>query len=79
MLLACMCSGGGVEQDISYPTRAWWLLLVTPLTVGKFVTPPRTSFAVVKFHFGFMIGAPAFLLYVFLGLLDYWKPLEQRF
>jgi hypothetical protein len=33
----------------------------------------------VEFHFGIMLGAPTFLLYVFLGLLDNRKPLEQGF
>src|SRR5215470_16038850 len=58
MLLACMCSGGGVEQGIPCSTRALWLLLGTPLTIGQFVAPPRTSFAVVKFHFRIMLGTP---------------------
>src|SRR5262249_44689412 len=79
MLPAFMCSEGGIEKSISCSTRALWLLLVTPLTISHFVTPPRTSFPMVKFHFGFMLGTPAFLLYVFLGLLDHRKPLEQRF
>jgi hypothetical protein len=43
------------------------------------VAPPRTSFAVVKFHFGIMLGTPAFLLCGLLGLLDNRKSLEQRF
>jgi hypothetical protein len=79
MLPFCMCSAGGVEQDFSYPTRARSLLLIAPLTIGKFVAPPRASFAVVKFHFGIMLSTPSFLLYVFLGLFDYRKPLEQGF
>src|SRR5262249_11274507 len=44
------------------------LLLVTPLTVRKFVAPPRTSFPMVKFHFGIMLGTPTFLLCGLLGL-----------
>src|SRR5215831_13099651 len=37
MLPSFMYSLGGVEQDVSYSTRALWLLLIAPLTVGKFV------------------------------------------
>jgi hypothetical protein len=74
-----MCSEGWVEQGVSYSTRALWLLLVAPLTIGKFMAPPCSSFPMVKFHFGIMLGTPSFLLYVFLGLLDNWEPLEQGF
>ena len=79
MAPSCMCSAGGVEQDISYSTRAWWLLLVTPLTIGKFVAPPRTSFAVIEFHLDIVLVAPAFLLGGLLRLLDHREPLEQCF
>src|SRR5262245_21418412 len=36
-LPSCIYSIGGVEQDISYSTRALWLLLVAPLTISHFV------------------------------------------
>jgi hypothetical protein len=50
------------RAGFSYSTRAVWLLLVAPLTVGKFVAPPRTSFPMVELHLDIMFGAPAFLL-----------------
>jgi hypothetical protein len=74
-----MYSVGGAEQDVSYSTRALWLLLVAPLTVGKFVAPPRPSFAVVEFHLDIMFVAPPFLLGGLLGFLDNREPLEQGF
>ena len=74
-----MYSARGVEQDVSYSAPALSLPFVTPLIVGKFVTPPRPSFAVVEFHLDVMFVAPPFLLYVFLGFLDHRKPLEQGF
>ena len=70
---------GWVEQGVSYSTRALWLLLVTPLTIGKFMAPPRSSFAVVEFHLDIMFVAPPFLLGGLLGFLDNREPLEQRF
>jgi hypothetical protein len=79
MAPSLMCSEGGVEQDFPYSTRALWLLLVAPLTIGKFVAPPRTSFAVVEFHLDIMLVTPTFLLGRLLGFLDHRKPLEQRF
>src|SRR5262245_62000299 len=74
-----VCAEGWVEQGVSCSTPALSLFLVAPLTIGKFVAPPRSSFAVVKFHFGIMLGTPSFLLCGLLGLLDHRKPLEQRF
>src|SRR5262249_25837694 len=78
MAPSLMCAEGWVEQGLC-STPALWLLLVAPLTIGKFVAPPRTSFAVVEFHLDIMFVAPPFLLSVFLGLLNHRKPLEQCF
>src|SRR5262245_61088987 len=55
-----VCAEGWLEQDVSYSTRALWLLLVAPLTIWKFVAPPRPSFAVVEFHLNIMFVAPTF-------------------
>jgi hypothetical protein len=79
MFLSFMDSLGGVEQDVSYSTRAWWLPLIAPLTIGEFVAPPRPSFTVVQFHLDIVFVAPPFLLGGLLGFLDHRKPLEQGF
>ena len=71
-----MCAEGGVEQGVTYSTRALWLFLVAPLTIGEFVAPPRPSFAVIQFHLDIVFVAPTFLLCVFPGLLDHREPLK---